>query len=103
MHRRVDLGPGLCGQQKWTDRDAVSGQRAELLYKALKSVCSSSIEILIQNGFKPTRTVVLSFGFDEEVSGGRGAKALSEYLLSQYGEDGIAMLIDEGGLLPDTH
>jgi len=73
-----------------------------LFIKALTGVCSSSIEILIHNGFKPTRTVVLSFGFDEEVSGGRGAQALSEYLLSQYGEDGFAMLIDEGGMSPDT-
>ena len=29
----------------------------------------SSIESLLENGFKPTRSVVLSFGFDEEASG----------------------------------
>ena len=29
----------------------------------------SSIESLLENGFKPTRTVVLSFGFDEEANG----------------------------------
>jgi len=55
---------------------------------------------LINSGFAPARTIVLSFGFDEEVSGTRGAQALSEYLLSQYGEDGFAMLIDEGGMSP---
>jgi Gly-Xaa carboxypeptidase len=73
-----------------------------LFIKALTGACSSSIEILINNGFEPARTVVLSFGFDEEVSGTRGARALSEYLLSQYGEDGFAMLIDEGGMSPET-
>ena len=64
----------------------------------LSYLCSSSIETLIHNGFEPARTIVLSFGFDEEVSGAQGASALSEYLLSEYGEDGIAMLIDEGGM-----
>jgi acetylornithine deacetylase/succinyl-diaminopimelate desuccinylase-like protein len=29
----------------------------------------SSVESLIELGFKPTRTIVLAFGFDEEVSG----------------------------------
>ena len=66
--------------------------------KALTDVYSSSIEILINNGFKPARTIVLSFGFDEEISGTRGAQPLSEHLLSEYGEDGFAMLIDEGGM-----
>lgn len=72
-----------------------------LFIKALLTcACSSSIENLINNGFEPVRTIVLSFGFDEEVSGTKGAQALSEYLLSQYGEDGFAMLIDEGGMSP---
>ena len=71
-----------------------------LIIKELTCVCSSSIENLINNGFEPVRTIVLSFGFDEEVSGTRGGQALSEYLLSQYGEDGFAMLIDEGGMSP---
>jgi hypothetical protein len=29
----------------------------------------SAVETLIENGFKPTRTIVLAFGFDEETSG----------------------------------
>lgn len=29
----------------------------------------AAVETLISNGFQPTRTVVLAFGFDEEVSG----------------------------------
>jgi acetylornithine deacetylase/succinyl-diaminopimelate desuccinylase-like protein len=28
-----------------------------------------TIEVLLEKGFKPTRTVVFSFGFDEEAGG----------------------------------
>jgi acetylornithine deacetylase/succinyl-diaminopimelate desuccinylase-like protein len=30
---------------------------------------SSSVETLLEKNFKPTRTIVLAFGFDEEASG----------------------------------
>ena len=33
----------------------------------------TTIELLIENGFKPSRTIVLSFGFDEEASALEGA------------------------------
>lgn len=36
---------------------------------AYQSGCRSSIETLISSGFKPSRKVVLAFGFDEETSG----------------------------------
>lgn len=29
----------------------------------------STLEILIEQGFKPSRTIVLSLGFDEEIMG----------------------------------
>lgn len=56
----------------------------------------ATIESLVQRDFKPRRTIVLSFGFDEEVSGPRGAKPLSQRILEIYGEDGVAMIVDEG-------
>ncbi|KAG8691371.1 hypothetical protein FRC09_011641 [Ceratobasidium sp. 395] len=56
----------------------------------------ATVESLIERDFKPTRTLVLSFGFDEEVSGPRGAGPLSKRILETYGEDGIAMIVDEG-------
>lgn len=96
MLRRVDLGPWLCRRQERTHRGPVSSYSG-LLTEILTYLCSSSVETLINNGFEPERTIVLSFGFDEEVSGAQGATALSKYLLSKYGEDGFAMLIDEGG------
>ena len=57
----------------------------------------TTIELLIENGFKPSRTIVLSFGFDEEASELEGAGHLGKHLLDKYGEDSFAMLIDEGG------
>ena len=57
----------------------------------------STVETLIENGFKPTRSIVLSFGFDEEASGLHGAKRLADFLLEKYGENAFALLVDEGG------
>ncbi|KAJ1304386.1 hypothetical protein OPQ81_005537 [Rhizoctonia solani] len=56
----------------------------------------ATVESLLERDFKPTRTLVLSFGYDEEVGGPRGAKPLAERLLEIYGEDGIALIVDEG-------
>jgi Gly-Xaa carboxypeptidase len=55
-----------------------------------------SIELLLQAGFTPRRTVILSFGFDEEVSGRQGAQKLSAYLLDKLGQDSVAVIVDEG-------
>lgn len=55
-----------------------------------------SVELLLDAGFEPKRTVVLSFGFDEEISGRRGAGHLAPVLIDRYGKDGAAILIDEG-------
>jgi Gly-Xaa carboxypeptidase len=55
-----------------------------------------TIEELLGAGFKPKRTVVLSFGFDEEISGQEGAGHLAPFLLERYGNNGIAAIVDEG-------
>ncbi|PHH72100.1 hypothetical protein CDD82_6174 [Ophiocordyceps australis] len=47
--------------------------------------------------WKPERTMVLAFGFDEECGGLRGAPSISEHLKQRYGQDGIAVILDEGG------
>jgi Gly-Xaa carboxypeptidase len=54
------------------------------------------MELLLDAGFEPKRTIVLSFGFDEECSGRQGAGHLAPFLLDRYGKDGIAALVDEG-------
>lgn len=55
-----------------------------------------AIEVLLSEGYKPERGVLLSFGFDEESSGILGASSLSEFLYQRYGDNGIYALVDEG-------
>ncbi|KAF8627116.1 hypothetical protein AX17_006376, partial [Amanita inopinata Kibby_2008] len=56
----------------------------------------TTVELLIESNFQPLRTVVLAFGFDEEVSGGRGAANLANVLQDRFGKDGFAFIVDEG-------
>jgi Gly-Xaa carboxypeptidase len=56
-----------------------------------------AVELLIDAGFQPKRTLILSFGFDEESSGYEGAGHLAPVILERYGENGVAIIIDEGG------
>ncbi|KAF7294427.1 Gly-X carboxypeptidase [Mycena kentingensis (nom. inval.)] len=64
----------------------------------------AALETMIEHGFKPTRTIVLAFGFDEEASGLQGAGALSGAMRKIYGEDHpFAFVLDEGGGFTDTY
>jgi len=56
----------------------------------------SAVEALLEAEFKPARTVLLSFGFDEEVSGPEGAGHLAPFITERYGEDSVAVIVDEG-------
>lgn len=65
-----------------------------------------AIELLLDAGFKPKRTILLSFGFDEEISGLEGAGHLAPAILEKYGKDGVAVIVDEGSGIStvwDTH
>lgn len=55
-----------------------------------------AVELLVEAGFKPKRTLVLSFGFDEEISGMEGAGHLAPFLLDRYGKNGVSIIVDEG-------
>lgn len=55
-------------------------------------------EIRLHDGFKPKRTVIFSFGADEESGGSKGAQHLAERLEQRYGPDSIEAVVDEGGL-----
>lgn len=57
----------------------------------------SAMERLLEQDFKNKRTIILSFGFDEETGGFRGAKYLAAHLTEKYGENSMEMLVDEGG------
>ncbi|GAB1318537.1 Carboxypeptidase S [Madurella fahalii] len=61
-----------------------------------------TLELLLEADFKPKRTILLSFGFDEECSGTRGAARLAAFIEERYGKDGIAAIVDEGSGLEET-
>lgn len=55
-----------------------------------------AMELFLEAGYKPKRSVVLSFGFDEESNGRRGAGHLAPFLFKRYGKGGVAAIVDEG-------
>ncbi|OQN99329.1 hypothetical protein B0A48_14306 [Cryoendolithus antarcticus] len=55
-----------------------------------------TVETLIAADFTPKRTLVLPFGFDEEISGREGAGSIAPFLHERYGDNGIAAIVDEG-------
>ncbi|KAI1115809.1 peptidase family M20/M25/M40 [Nemania sp. NC0429] len=55
-----------------------------------------AVELLLKADFQPRRSVVLAFGFDEELTGSQGARHLAHTLHERYGDDGVAVLVDEG-------
>lgn len=56
----------------------------------------SSVEALLDSDFRPRRTVLLSFGYDEEANGPYGAQHLAKRIEEIYGKDSLAMIVDEG-------
>lgn len=55
-----------------------------------------ALERLLDQGFKPRRTLIIAFGFDEETSGHRGASNIAKALLDKWGPKSIYMMVDEG-------
>ncbi|BEI91918.1 uncharacterized protein CcaverHIS019_0407380 [Cutaneotrichosporon cavernicola] len=55
-----------------------------------------AVEKLVNEGFTPGRTVLIGYGFDEEIGGARGALKIKEVIEERYGDDSIAFIIDEG-------
>ncbi|CZT42937.1 related to CPS1-gly-X carboxypeptidase YSCS precursor [Rhynchosporium secalis] len=56
----------------------------------------STIDLLLSANFIPKRTILLSYGFDEETFGYHGAGNISAVLHERYGDDGLAVVVDEG-------
>ncbi|KAJ6443647.1 carboxypeptidase yscS [Purpureocillium lavendulum] len=57
-----------------------------------------SVELLIKSGFKPSRTVILAFGCDEEISGENCGRPIADFLHRRYGDEGIYLIMDEGSM-----
>ncbi|KAK6454907.1 Gly-X carboxypeptidase [Scheffersomyces xylosifermentans] len=63
-----------------------------------------TFEYMLKEGYKPQRSVIAAFGFDEESSGIVSATALAKYLEKTYGKDSMYAIIDEGpGLTIDSY
>ncbi|CAN3481294.1 carboxypeptidase S [Diutina catenulata] len=61
-----------------------------------------TLDILAKSDFVPKRTIVASFGFDEEAQGLQGASELGKFLKKRYGKNGVYAIVDEGsGLMED--
>lgn len=94
---------------KWTYPPFEGRYDGEYLYGRGASDCKNSLiasisalEFLIRDEYVPKRTIVLAFGFDEEISGHRGAKNIAAFLLEKYGKNGLYSIIDEGpGVMKD--
>lgn len=56
-----------------------------------------AVEGLIEQGYRPPRTVYLTFGHDEEVGGRYGARAIVDTLVARGVKP--ALVIDEGGFM----
>lgn len=57
----------------------------------------ATFESVLRAGYQPGRTLVGSFGFDEESAGTQGGAQLATFLHQRYGDNGVAMIVDEGG------
>ncbi|KAJ1549171.1 hypothetical protein HK405_008618 [Cladochytrium tenue] len=67
--------------------------------KAQMTAILDAVEALVSAGFAPRRTVVLAFGFDEEISGRQGAGEIAKLLEARLAATGgAALVLDEGGM-----
>ncbi|KAI9204668.1 uncharacterized protein BJ171DRAFT_424075 [Polychytrium aggregatum] len=54
-----------------------------------------AVEALLAVNFQPTRTIIMAFGYDEEITL-HGARNMGYVLLGRYGRDSIEFVLDEG-------
>lgn len=97
-----DVVPVVDGEAGWT-YPAFSGAIADgYIYgrgvidmKCQLVALMEAVEMLLQAGFQPRRTIYLAFGHDEEIGGRQGARAIAA-LLQERGVR-LEALLDEGG------
>jgi carboxypeptidase PM20D1 len=100
----VPIEPGT--QNEWT-HDPFGGRivdgfiwgRGAIDNKSAVVGTLEAIEMLLSEGFRPSRTVLLAYGHDEEAGGGGGAHEIAE-LLKRRGVK-PEMVLDEGGVIGD--
>ncbi|KAF8886951.1 hypothetical protein BD779DRAFT_542480 [Infundibulicybe gibba] len=101
----LDVVPSTTSLDRWTHPPFSGTIDGEWIYGRGSSDCKNNVigiltavEHLLISGWTPRRTLVLSFGQDEEISGPQGAQNIGPYLENLFGKNGIAMIIDEGGM-----
>jgi carboxypeptidase PM20D1 len=70
--------------------------RGTLDFKAGMAGILEACQLLLEAGFRPSRTIILAFGHDEEVGGVRGAASIVS-LLCERGIRSCSYVLDEGG------
>lgn len=78
-------------------RDGFVWGRGTLDMKGIMIGLLESTENLLESGYQPKRTIYLTFGHDEEISGFQGSLKIMEYLKSKGVQ--LAAVLDEGGML----
>ena len=74
--------------------------RGSLDDKASLIALLEAVELLLEESFKPSQTIYLAFGHDEEVGGSKGAAEIVKYLKSKDVQ--AVMTLDEGGFLAEN-
>lgn len=99
----VPVNQGTLDQWRYPPFSGFIDQEAEVIWGRGSTDCKawlisilSSVEGLLSKDWKPKRTIMLSFGFDEESSGRQGAAWLAARIEEIWGRDSIAMIVDEG-------
>ena len=100
----VPIEPGT--EDEWT-HDPFSSRIADGFIWGRGSIDNKSavlgtleaVEMLLEEGFRPARTVYLAYGHDEEVGGTAGAREIAALLTSRRIE--LEMVLDEGGVIAD--
>lgn len=79
------------------DGEYIWGRGASDDKNSLTAILSAIEGLLSESDWKPRRTLILAFGFDEEVGLNQGAAQISKILKKRYGDDSFAIILDEGG------
>ncbi|AET41406.1 Gly-Xaa carboxypeptidase Ecym_8112 [Eremothecium cymbalariae DBVPG len=99
----VPVNPTTIDEWEYPPFDAFYDEKRDIIWgrgvlddKYLLIAELIAVEQLLKDGFTPRRTLLIGFGFDEEVGGIQGAKEISKAVYERYGDDGIYALLDEG-------
>ncbi|SPC63656.1 probable CPS1 - Gly-X carboxypeptidase YSCS precursor [Ustilago sp. UG-2017b] len=99
----VPVNQGTLDQWWYPPFDGFIDEKTETVWGRGSTDCKawlvsllSSVEGLLAKNWQTKRTILFSFGFDEESGGKQGAGWLAKRIEEIWGRDSIAMIVDEG-------